>query len=47
MVQMKKVFPLCPKTMKKHYINTTSLCAILLYGQNYKPVISHTHPIGT
>jgi len=31
-VQMKKVFPLCPKTLKKHYKNTIGLCVILLFG---------------
>ena len=30
-VQMKKVFPLYPKTLKKHYKNTIALCAILLF----------------
>ena len=29
---MKKVFPLRPKTLKKHYKNTIILCAILLFG---------------
>ena len=28
----KVVFPLCPKTLKKHYKNTIGFCAILLFG---------------